>query len=91
MVFQIGVVPTRVDILTKIDGVGFDEAWAERIEVEIDGLADTVLSRAHLLRNERASGRPKDLIDADWLETQGTPAEPRNPGDPRRTPEPHGG
>lgn len=68
MVVQIGVTPRRIDILTAIDGVEFAEAWSERIIVALDGLQVPVLSAAHLLRNKRAAGRPKDLVDARNLE-----------------------
>ena len=71
VVFQIGVAPRRVDILTAIDAVGFEEAWVARLEIEIEGLRIHVLGREHLLRNKRASGRPKDLADASWLEARG--------------------
>jgi hypothetical protein len=67
-VFQIGVAPRRIDILTTIDGVAFEEAWPERTEVEIEGLRVPVLSRSHLLQNKRATGRPKDRADVIWLE-----------------------
>lgn len=71
VVFQIGVAPQRVDILTEISAVGFEEAWASRIEVEIEGLKISVIGRDHLVRNKRAAGRPKDLVDLSWLEEQG--------------------
>jgi hypothetical protein len=71
IVFQIGVAPRRVDILTAIDAVGFDEAWAARLEVAIEGLEINVIGRDHLLHNKRAAGRPKDLADVSWLEEQG--------------------
>jgi hypothetical protein len=71
VVFQIGVAPRRVDILTAIDAVEFEEAWAARRDVEIEGLPVHVLGREHILRNKRATGRPKDLADASWLEEQG--------------------
>ncbi len=67
-VFQIGVAPRRIDILTTIDAVEFDEAWLEREEVEVGGLKVPVVGRRHLLRNKRATGRPKDEADAVWLE-----------------------
>ena len=67
MVVQIGVTPRRIDLLTAIDGVEFDEAWRDRIEVEIDGLRVPVISREHLLRNKRATGRTKDAADARRL------------------------
>ena len=67
-VFQIGVPPERIDILTAIDGVTFDEAWPNRKEMVIDGFKVYALGREHLLVNKRASGRPKDLVDVKWLE-----------------------
>ncbi|HEX8432110.1 MAG TPA: hypothetical protein VF625_12505 [Longimicrobium sp.] len=70
MFFQIGVAPVRIDVLTSIDGVSFDDAWAERVYREFSGLRVPVLSRRHLLTNKRASGRPKDLVDAAWIEEQ---------------------
>jgi hypothetical protein len=69
-VFQIGVAPRRIDILMSIDGVEFDEAWPQRMIVEVEGQTLTVLSRAHLLQNKKASGRPKDLADIAWLESE---------------------
>jgi len=67
-VFQIGVAPRRIDILTTIDAVDFDAAWSEREEVEVAGLRVPVISRQHLLQNKRATGRPQDQADALWLE-----------------------
>jgi hypothetical protein len=69
VVFQIGVAPRRIDILTSIDGVEFDEAWSARRPLEVEGCALATLSREHLLANKRAAGRPKDLGDVAWLET----------------------
>ena len=68
VVFQIGVPPHRIDILTEIDGVSFDEAWEARVQKEVGGVPLSVLSRVDLLRNKRATGRPKDAADAAWLE-----------------------
>jgi hypothetical protein len=56
-VIQLGVPPNRIDILTSISGVSFDEVWAGRVEIEIDGLALSVIGRAELLHNKRASGK----------------------------------
>lgn len=67
-VFQIGVAPRRIDILTAIDGVGFDAAWNNRESRTVDGLSVPVLSRADLLLNKRATNRPKDQVDAQWIE-----------------------
>lgn len=68
MVLQIGVVPVRIDLLTAISGVDFDEAWQRRVEVEIEGLRIPCISRADYIKNKRAAGRPKDLADADELD-----------------------
>jgi len=67
-VFQIGVEPNRIDILTSIDGVEFDEAWLDRRPTTVDKISFHVLSRVQLLKNKRAAGRPKDLADAAYLE-----------------------
>jgi len=66
-VFQIGVVPVRVDILTSISGVEFEEAWAGRIQATVDAETFGVLGREELIRNKRATGRPKDLLDVETL------------------------
>ena len=70
IVFQIGVAPRRIDILTAIDAVDFDAAWSERQEVEVAGMRVPVISRHHLLQNKRATGRPQDQADALWLERE---------------------
>jgi hypothetical protein len=67
-VFQIGVVPSRIDILTGISGVAFDDAWKHRLTLEIEGVTVPVLGRAEFIANKRATGRPKDLADIDGLE-----------------------
>lgn len=66
-VVQLGVPPHRIDLITGISGVGFDEAWASRVEAELDGLPVHLISRELLIRNKRASGRPKDWADAETL------------------------
>ncbi len=71
MVFQIGVAPRRIDLLTSLTGVTFEEAWPAREEIEIEGIRIPVIDRTHLIQNKRATGRPKDLADADWLESSG--------------------
>jgi hypothetical protein len=66
--FQIGQPPARIDILQKIDGVTFDEAWANRIEGVIDGqIQAAVISRDDLIRNKLAAGREQDLLDVKKL------------------------
>ena len=69
MIFQICVAPRRIDILTSIDCLSFDDAARDPITVPIDGLEVPVLSRAGLIVNKRASARPKDLLDVEILES----------------------
>jgi hypothetical protein len=65
---QIGVPPNRIDVLQRIDGVTFDEAWEHRVEgVFDDDIKASVISREDLIRNKLASGREQDLLDAKVL------------------------
>ena len=67
LIFQIGVVPRRIDLITKIDAVEFEEADSDKIFVDIDGLKVPVLSVDKLIKNKMATGREKDLLDAKLL------------------------
>lgn len=67
-VFQIGVPPLRIDVITEIDGVAFESAWRDRLDVQLGGISVPVLSRHHLIANKRASGRLQDLADLERLE-----------------------
>ena len=69
IVFQIGVEPCRIDILTSISGVTFEDAWSNKMTVEIDGMMLPVIGLNDLITNKRASGRPKDLADLAALES----------------------
>jgi hypothetical protein len=62
-VYQIGLPPRRIDLLTEISGVSFDEAWASRIETEVERRIVPFIGRDALLKNKQAAGRPKDLAD----------------------------
>ncbi len=66
-VFQIGLPPSRIDILTGISGVEFDGAWSRRMDVAIGDLTVGTLGRADFITNKRAAGRPKDLLDLELL------------------------
>lgn len=66
-VVQIGLPPRRIDLLTSISGVAFEEAWTGRATHEIEGLAVPFLGRAALVQNKRATGRAKDLADLEAL------------------------
>lgn len=67
--FQIGLPPTRIDILQHIDGVTFDAAWENRIEGLIDGeIRTAIISKDDLIRNKLAAGREQDILDAKKLQ-----------------------
>ncbi len=71
LVFQIGVPPMRIDILTEIDGVEFADAWPTRVLVRFADQEVGVLSREHLIQNKCAAGRTQDLADVERLEARG--------------------
>ena len=66
-VYQLGLPPRRIDLMTSITGVSFEEAESTAIETEIEDLRVPVLGRRQLLVNKLALGRPKDLADAQLL------------------------
>ena len=68
-VFQIGIAPRRIDIITEASGLRFDETFARSLSVNIDGIKVHIPSIDDLILNKRASGRTKDLADAEALET----------------------
>ena len=65
--YRMGIKPNLIELLTTIDGVSFEEAWEDHIELDIDGRAVPTMGRGALLKNKTASGRPKDLADVEWL------------------------
>ncbi len=71
VIVQFGRPPNRIDLLNSIDGVDFAEAWSSRVDVTIGNgptqLTTHYLGRDALLKNKRASGRPKDLDDLENL------------------------
>ena len=64
---RMGVPPFRIEILTTISGVGFDECYGERVVDKIDGVEVNLISLKHLKVNKKASGRLKDLSDLEHL------------------------
>jgi hypothetical protein len=66
-VVQLGLPPYRIDILTSISGVGFHEAWDDRLDGTLYGIPVPFLGRDAFIRNKRASGRSKDLEDIRLL------------------------
>lgn len=72
-VVQLGLPPNRIDLLTSITGVSFEEAWAERIETVLEGMRVNFIGRQALIQNKRATRRPQDMADLAALgeETEG--------------------
>ena len=68
IVYQVGVPPARIDILMSVTGVDFSSAWESRKMTTYAGLAVPCMSRADLIKNKRATGRPQDLLEAEQLE-----------------------
>lgn len=71
VVFQIGLAPNRIDLLTTIGGVTFDAAWPRRTTVALWGQSVPVIGREDLIRSKQASARPRDLADLAELEGPG--------------------
>ena len=67
MVFQFGVRPNRIDLLTAISGVSFEEAWATHVVGELEGIPTHFIGRDALVRNKEQTGRAKDIGDAEEL------------------------
>ena len=72
VIVQLGRPPNRNDLLSRIDGVSFEDAWTARKEVKIDGVKRVIsalfIGMDSLIDNKRAVGRPKDLEDLAYLE-----------------------
>lgn len=68
-IFQIGMPPLRIDVVTNIDGVEFAEAWPDRLETLFGGVPAFVISRHHLIANKKTVSRLQDLADVQQLET----------------------
>ena len=66
-VIQLGVAPNRIDIMTFLSGVGFQEAWDSREQGELDGLTVSFIAKELLKRNKAACGRLQDLADLEYL------------------------
>jgi hypothetical protein len=68
VVFQIGVAPRRIDIITRIEGVDFQKAYKNRQEIVIENMKIPFLSKEDLIKNKKSTGREKDRLDADFLQ-----------------------
>ena len=65
--YQIGIPPRRIDLLTSLTGLTFAEAWTERVTGGFGAVQCPFIGRAALVRNKRALGRPRDLADLELL------------------------
>jgi hypothetical protein len=77
-VVQLGVAPRRIDILTQITGVDYEQAETQRVFLDLEGLRIPVISLRHLLQNKLAVGRPQDRADVARLEQIQSEQTPRN-------------
>lgn len=68
-IFQIGVAPRRIDIITAASGLRFEDAHKRALSVEIEGIKIYIPSIDDLITNKKASGRTKDLADVEALES----------------------
>ncbi|MBK9096941.1 MAG: hypothetical protein IPM14_02240 [bacterium] len=68
-VIQLGEPPYRIDILTSIDGVNFDDAWQRKVTGKYGDQDLYFISKEDLIKNKRASGRKKDLDDLNELDS----------------------
>ena len=67
-VFQMGVAPNRIDILTSVTGLDFDSAMLRGAPLRYDDQSLSVLGREDLITNKKAVARPQDLLDVERLE-----------------------
>lgn len=75
VIFQIGVAPRRIDIITQVTGVTYEEADKDKIIVEIEGLRIPIISLNNLIKNKNATGREKDRLDAQLLIKRNSPSK----------------
>src|ERR1051326_3145304 len=66
--FQIGVAPRRIDIVTEIAGIRFEQAYPNKIFANVEGISVPVIGRTDLVATKKAAARPQDLVDVKWLE-----------------------
>lgn len=69
-ILMLGRQPNRVDLITEIDGVTFDEAWSTKISSKLDGIPVYFISKEMLVKNKRSTKRLKDKADVEALENE---------------------
>jgi predicted nucleotidyltransferase len=70
IIFQIGIIPRRIDIITKIAGVTYEEADENKIVIEVEGLKLPIISLDNLIKNKMSTGREKDELDIKTLKNK---------------------
>jgi hypothetical protein len=68
VVFQMGLPPRRIDVLTELSGITFGEAWPTRLRAPFGPLEVDFLGRDDFIRNKRATGRTRDLADIEAIQ-----------------------
>ena len=71
-IIRMGVPPVRLEITTSMSGVEFDECYRTRIVDEFDGVEVNLIDFENLMKNKKASGRPKDILDYEKLQQKKT-------------------
>ncbi len=67
-VYQIGLPPRRIDFLTEVSGLSFEDVWETKVEMVVGDIEVFFIGREAMIKNKRASGRTKDLADIEALE-----------------------
>ena len=67
-VYQIGLPPRRIDVLTEVSGLTFDEVWQTKVQIQVGEIEVFFIGRDAMIKNKRASGRTKDFADVEALE-----------------------
>ena len=70
-IYQFGVAPVRIDVVTGIEGVDFEEAWEKRVEGKYGDVRAYYISKEHLIRLKEIAGRPQDRADIERLKKLG--------------------
>jgi hypothetical protein len=75
-VYQIGLPPRRIDLLTSISGVEYEEATTHAIHGHVGPCAVRFIGKAALIKNKSSTGRTKDLADVEQLAALASPDPP---------------
>lgn len=67
-IVQLGYPPSRIDLLTSIDGVDFETGYAHRVVMNVAGVDLPIIGVEEFRTNKRATGRVKDLADLESLD-----------------------